>query len=303
MATTSPPDADISPIGEHPAAADATPGSYSRETLRSQIELLRREAAVRARLEKEIVAEHEDERKATLAQAEQKTAATNQHYAREMEATKQEYKAILQKLAAQAAADQQKLDQQRKTVGTTIARTSDKQARQLQEDDQFEEGSFKEIYKEKRKDPVKLFMKVEKELGRTLGQLDAADADTAKALARWGATVAAPAEAGEAVEAGESGDDGAVALPSGAEILTFLEQLRAAVVEQAKAIVGLKEATSAFAGGTTGAAVALPLLAAIGAAAGAFFGVPGDLQTKAIAAGVAGLVLAGGGIGGGLWFV
>ena len=307
MATTSLPDADELPIGENPAAADNGPGAYSRELLRSQIELLRSESAVRAKLEKEISAEHEAERKATLAEAEKKTAATNEHYAREIEATKQEYRAVLQKIAAQAAADQQKLDEQRKTVGTTILRTSEKQSRQLQEDDQFEEASFKEVYKEKRKDPVKICMKAEKELGRTLGQLDAANAETAKTLAKWGVAVATPADAAvePAAEATEEApaETGAAALPTGAEILSFLEQLRGSVVEQAKALSELKAAKSAFAGGTVGAAVMLPLLAAIGAAAGAFFGVPGELSTKAIAAAVAGLLLAGGGIGGGLWFV
>ena len=61
MATTSLPDADELPIGENPAAADNGPGAYSRELLRSQIELLRSESAVRAKLEKEITAEHEAE--------------------------------------------------------------------------------------------------------------------------------------------------------------------------------------------------------------------------------------------------
>ncbi|MEI7782298.1 MAG: hypothetical protein WCJ18_10280, partial [Planctomycetota bacterium] len=148
MATTSAlPDASFPVDGQPPAAAPAV--AYDREVLRVQLDLLRRAAAVRARLENEITAEHEAERQATLAAAEKNQAATNEKYAREIAATKQEYKAVLQKIAAMAVAEQAKLDEQRKTVATTIVRTCDKQTRQLKEDDQFEESSYKEVFKEK----------------------------------------------------------------------------------------------------------------------------------------------------------
>ena len=311
MATTSSalPDAPFPAEGQPPAAA---PAAYDREMLRVQLDLLRRESAVRARLENEITAEHEAERQATLAEAEKNQAATNEKYAREIAATKQEYKAVLQKIAAQAVAEQAKLDEQRKTVATTIARTCDKQTRQLKEDDQFEESSYKEVFKEKRKDPVKLFMKAEKDLGKTLAQLDESDARSLQSLAAWGVAAAeaaaeepAPEEpAGDDAESEEaSTSEAAAPLPTGSAVLTLLEQFRSAVVEQTKTLCGLKAAKTAFAGGTTGAAVTLPLLAGLGAAAGAFFAVPGELVTRAIAAAMAAVVLAGGGIGGGLWFV
>ena len=123
-----------------------------------------------------------------------------------------------------------------------------------------------------RSDPVKIFMKADKELGRTLGQLDAADAETEKALKAWGVAVAAAAEAAAepSAEAAEGAFEEAAAdpLPTGTEILAFVDQLRGSVAEQAKALVGLKAAKSAFAGGTIGAAVVLPLLAAIAAEIG-----------------------------------
>ena len=55
----------------------STPTSpYDRDVLRSQMETLRREAAVRAKLETEIVAEHDETRAATEKSAKEKLAAT-----------------------------------------------------------------------------------------------------------------------------------------------------------------------------------------------------------------------------------
>ena len=168
-------------------APDAsTPTSpYDRDVLRSQMEALRREAAVRAKLEHEIVAEHDEARAATEKSAREKLAATTQKYTRDIEAAKREYATVLQQIAGQAAAEQKKLDDQRKAFAATILRTAATQQSQLKDDDQYEDASFREICTEKRKDPVRLFAKSEKDLGRTLAHLDEADQKTLQALARW----------------------------------------------------------------------------------------------------------------------
>jgi len=206
------------------APADPAPATpYDRDLLRSQMQILRRESAARAKLENEITAEHAAEQEAARTEAEQKLAATRQRYAREIETAKREYATVLQQVAGQAAAEQKKLDEQRKTYAATILRSFAAQYKQLKEDDQYEDASFREICKEKRKDPLRLYAKADKELGRTLAQLDEADTKTLAALAGW--RVAPPS--------GPVDPPAADALPAGADVLTQLESLRAAIVEQA----------------------------------------------------------------------
>ena len=65
-------------------AMEASSKAYDRDLLRAQIDLLRREAAIRSRLEQEILAEHETQRRAVTAEAEKDLAATRQKYAREI---------------------------------------------------------------------------------------------------------------------------------------------------------------------------------------------------------------------------
>ena len=276
------------------APADPTPATpYDRDLLRSQIQILRREAAVRSRLENEITAEHATEQEAVRAEAERSLAATRTKHAGEIEATKREYATLLQKVAAQAAAEQKKLDDVRKAYSATILRTFSAQEKQLKEDDQYEDASFREICKEKRKDPLRRYAKSEKELARTLAQLDEADTTTLAALARW--RVAAPA--------GPDGAPAADAAPADGDVLAQLESLRAAIVEQAQALCGLKRARTAFAGGTLGAAIGLPLVLALAAAGAAFFLVPGETALRLGLAGGAAAGVGAVGTGLALWLV
>ena len=283
-----------------PTTSDDTPATrnpYDRELLRSQIELLRSAAAVRARLETEITAEHAAERSAAGADAERQLEATRRKYEGEIAAAKQEYKAVLERLAAQAAAEQKKLDEQRKNFAATIARTCESQSKKLQEDDQFDESSSTEVYKEKRKDPLRLFAKSEKELAAAVARLDEVDAKSLQALATW--RIEPPA----AAEDGPSDTADADPLPSGAELLKLVEQLQAAVVGQVQALRGLKSAKTAFSGGTMAAAVVLPLLLGFAAAVAAFVAIPGEPVMKLAAAAGCLVALAGGGIGLGLWLL
>ncbi|MFM8497102.1 MAG: hypothetical protein ACKOEM_16525, partial [Planctomycetia bacterium] len=272
----------------------STPASpYDRDVLRSQMEILRREAAVRAKLESEITTEHEAERTAAEQDATEKLAATRQKYAREIEATKREYAALLQQVAAQAAAEQKKLDEQRKDFAAKILRTAASQQAQLKEDEQYEDASFREICKEKRKDPVRLFAKSEKELTRTLSHLDEADQKTLQALTRW--RIEPPASSGDEPPAAE--------VPTGADVLTQLENLRAAITDQTQAILGLKAARTAFAGGTLAGAIVVPIMLALAAGGAAFVFLAGELPFRlGVAGGTAGVVAALG-TGVALWLV
>jgi len=270
--------------------------AYDRDLLRSQIQILREAAATRSRLEKEIAAEHEQETGRTRSEADAALAATRKKFAAAIEATKQEYASVLQKTKALAASEQKKLDDQRQALTASLTKTAEKEAHQAREDDQFETGSAREVFKEKRKDPARLFAKAEKDIARVASQLAECETRTAEFLASRGVP---PAEAASG-PADES-------QPAGADVLAALESLRAASVSKAQEILGLPAAKRAFGGGPTAAATILPVLLGLAAAAGVFFLVPGDLEESlglklGIAGGVA-AVLAGAGIGGGLWFV
>ena len=269
--------------------------AYDRDLLRSQIQILREASATRARLETEITTEHAQETSRTKSEAEAALDATRKKFAATIEATKQEYAAVLQKTKALAASEQKKLDDQRQTLTASITKTAEKEAHQAREDDQFETGSAREVFKEKRKDPARLFAKAEKDIARVASQVAECETRTTEFLTARGV---APAES-------PSGND--VPQPAGPDVLAALESLRAAAVAKAQEILGLPAAKRAFGGGPTAAATILPVLLGLAAAAGVFFVIPGDLEESlglklGIAGGVA-AVLAGAGIGGGLWLV
>jgi energy-coupling factor transporter ATP-binding protein EcfA2 len=269
--------------------------AYDRDLLRSQIQILREASATRARLEKEIISEHEQETGRTKSEADAALAATRKKFTAAIEATKQEYAAVLQKTKALAASEQKKLDDQRQVLTASITKTADKEAHQAREDDQFETGSAREVFKEKRKDPARLFAKAEKDIARVASQLAECETRTAEFLTTRGVP---PAEAAASTDEPQ---------PAGADVLAALESLRAAAVSKAQEILGLSAAKRAFGGGPTAAATILPVLLGLAAAAGVFFVVPGDLEESlglklGIAGGVA-AVLAGAGIGLGLWLV
>ena len=293
----------------------AVPSGYDRDLLRAQIEILRREASLRSRLEKSIAAEHEAETASALTAAKTLLAATRTRYDGEIESTKVEYAEILKRVASQAAADQKKLDDKRKTIVATITRTCEQQDRQLKEDDQFEEGSYREVFKDKRKDPVKLFKKAELDLAKAAAQLNDADAKSLHVLAGWAVSLPQATDAQSPLPESEAVPEAldepllqptvdAEPLPSGTAVLTLMEQVRVGVIEQSKHLCTLKSGQFAFAPGTRGAAILVPILLGLAAAAGTFFIEPaGDALTNVIVAGVVGLAVIAIGIGLGLWWV
>jgi energy-coupling factor transporter ATP-binding protein EcfA2 len=271
-----------------PAPAAANP--YDRALLRRQMEVLRTEAALRARLENEIATEHDTAAATARAEADAALTATKRKYATEIETTRKEYATLLQKADAYLAAERAKLDEQRKTMAAQVAKVCEKEAHQAKEDEQFDEMSIKEKHKEDRKQPGRLFAKDEKEVARAVAQIGEAETKMAAALARCGMTAAAP-------------EDDAAPLPEGAALLAELESTRGAIAEHAKAIVESPDAKQAFAGGLRAAAIGGPLLLAVAAGVGTYFAVPGatDLRTGAAAAAAA--VLAAVGLVGGLKFL
>ncbi|NBW95223.1 MAG: cell division protein FtsK [Planctomycetia bacterium] len=276
------------------APAEPAPDTpYDRDVLRAQMATLRSEAAARAKLENEIAAEHEAERTAAQADSDQKLAATREKYAREIDATRREYETVLQKVAAQAAAEQKKLDEQRKGFAATILRTCAAQEKQLKDDDQFEDSTFRDTWKDKRKEPNQRHARAEKELTRTLAQLDEADHKSLQALAGW--RITPPPEPGDQASLDSSAP--LESSPPAGDVLAQLERLRAEIVEAAAALCGLATARTAFSGGTLGAAIVLPIVAALAAAAATFFLVPGDMQLRSIVAGTVALLVAGLGAG------
>jgi DNA segregation ATPase FtsK/SpoIIIE-like protein len=276
-------------------ASDSTPAThagrtaYDRDLLRDQIDILRRESATRARLENEIHAEHD----ATVARIREKSAAaitaTNTRYTSEIEATRREYAAVLQKADAFLAAEQKKLDDQRTSARTRLGRDYDQRVQQAKEEDQFEEASFREVHKEKRQDPLRLFARAEKEVTRAVEYVG----ETAGRVTAFLKTCGVDAAGADVA------DDVA---PEG-DVLAAFEAIKSDVQEKAKALLELPAAKTAFSGGLQAAAVLGSLAAGIAAAAALFFLIPGDVGLRAgIAAGVA-AVMAVAGIGGGLWLV
>jgi len=259
---------------------------YDRDQLRVQIDLLRQAAATRARLENDIEAEHETSATRARAEGDAAIAAAKAKYAAEIDATRKEYTAILQRADAHLAAEKKKLDDQRKAMIATINRSCDKQQATVKEEDQFEESSFREVQKEKLKNPIRLHAKAEKEIARAVDQAREAESSAQSFLASRRISV--------------TGADAEVQLPEG-DVLVALGALRDKAAETAKGILGLAAAKSAFGGGLMAAAIAVPLVVGLLAAAAAFFLMPGAFGLRAgVAAGV-GVVLAAGGIGGGVW--
>jgi energy-coupling factor transporter ATP-binding protein EcfA2 len=281
-----------------PEAGAAARSAYDRDLLREQMEILRRESAVRARLESEIRAEHDAATKSIRGEAEQAIAATTTRLGAEIDAARQEHTALLHKAAAHEKTERAKWDERLKSESVAIRRRFEQAVRQADEEDAFEESSFGEVLKEKRKDPQRLFVKSEKEFAASLAQVAAAEQRAAALLAARG--VASPVASADVETDNAAAASGAAAAPptSGpdggsppADPLPQFEAQRAAVLEHEQSLAGLRSARLAFAGGTLGAAVCLPLVIGGTAAAVAFFQGQGEVAERAKVAGiVAGVV-------------
>ncbi|MBM3955341.1 MAG: cell division protein FtsK [Planctomycetes bacterium] len=217
------------------SAPTTAPTAYDQARLRGAIQALRDAAARRAKLEHEIVAEHERETTAARDEATAAIAATTEKHRRAIAATKNEYADITARLAAQGEADSKKIDEQRRAKVAAVERAWQEQTTKIKEDHEFEQASVKEVYKEKRGDPAKLFAKTEQDLQRIAAQLDEAFAKGKEFLTGCGVK---PAAAGP--------DDRPV--PERDGILSEIESLHAGVISRTKDLLGLAAAKTMFGG-------------------------------------------------------
>ena len=218
------------------AATGATNNeAYDRDILRRQVELLRAAAATRARLENEIVAERDREVAAAKEEAKGGIAATTAKHQQEIEAAKKEYDAVLKRLQSQGAAEQQKIDEQRKTKAAAIDRACDEQSTKIREDSEFEQGSVKEVFKEKRNDPPKLLARAEKDHALWGSQLDEAVGKAKEFLSKCGVKAGAAAE-----------DDSPV--PEGDELLLQLKGAHEGAIARTKELLALESSKTIFGG-------------------------------------------------------
>ena len=274
--------------------------SYDAAFLRSQIVLLRQAAANRATQEEAIRAAYE----AAVHKAEEArqaaTAATTHERAAAVAGLKRDYADTLARIEAKAAAERTKLDEQRTQFATQVARQSDAQEKKLREDDQFEETQAREVAKEKKKKPQRLFQKSEQELAKIATAVDECETRSRSFAASCGVA------AGAAEESPVAADDAADEFPKGVEVLKTLEGLAASIVEKTKTLGGLPAARRAFAGGVMATIVVLPLVVGVMAAGAAAFGAQAaELGLPIVLAAAAGVaaVIVGGGIGGGMWWL
>ena len=285
--------------------------AYDRDLLREQILRLRKAAAARSHLEQEITLEHEKETMAARKHADTEIAALEESYSGESDALRREHAAVIEKADTEALTERSKLDAQRKGFAATIDRNWEQQQEQLKEDAQFYDNSAKEVFKDKRKEPGTTLQRTEKSLAAIAAQLGEADARSLQFLKDHRLTAAIPAlpdtsPAGQdspASTASASAKAAGEPLPTGAELLTLLEQLRGTVANQTTALLGLKSVATAFSGGTKAAALTLPIVLGIVSAVMTYLLFGGNASTKAIAALTALATVAIVGVGLGLWLI
>ena len=148
------------------------PRSYDADVLRSQLAILRKAAADRSAQEKAIRSAYDSAVQTAATEQRTATDSLQQERAAEIESLKKEYADKLAHLAAKVAAERTKLDEQRAQAATQITRQADAQEKKLHDDDQFEETQAREVAKEKKKKPQRLFLKSEQELGKIAGALE-----------------------------------------------------------------------------------------------------------------------------------
>ena len=289
--------------------------AYDRDRLREQITRLRKAAATRSHLEQEITSEHETDTASARQQADAAISALEKTYSQESAAARSAHTSLIEKAEGEAAAERSKLDAQRKGFAATIDRNWEQQNEQITGDAQFEDNSAKEVFKDKRKEPGITLQRTEKNLAAIAAQLGDADVRSLKFLAdnRIAAAVsdrpdiptAQPETPASTESASATALDAAAAdpLPTGADLLTLLEQLHGTVANQTAALLRLKAVATAFSGGTQAAAIVLPLLLGILSAVATYFLRDGDTGTKVQTALMVLAAVTILGVGLGLWLI
>jgi energy-coupling factor transporter ATP-binding protein EcfA2 len=271
------------------------PHSYDPSFLRSQMTLLRVAAAERAGREEAIRKDHETSVTAIDAAKTSGLREVDDRFGSEIAATRKEYEAVLAKLSAQLAAERQKLEAHRQQISTRLAQQAQSQKAKLLEDETFEESSFREIARERKKKPQRLFEKSEQDLATVATAIETCETRIRSLLPACGLE----AEAFDAIK--DSAAVPAAGGPDGATLIKAVEGLTADIVERTRLLSRLPEAR-----GSLGAVIGIPMVLAVLATGGAAFAAHASGlsigSTIGIAAGTAAVVVAVG-IGGGIWWL
>ncbi len=221
---------------ESPAAPAGTKDSpHDPRRLRDALSELRRAAGARASAEIEIAAEFAKESSAARSEASAAIAAVTDKLRGEIEATRTEFEAVLARIQSQASAEQKKIDEQRATKDASLKRACTEQTTKLREDSEFERGSMKEVFREKRDDPAKLLAKTEKDFVRYAAQFDEVLAKAREFARKTGVKADGAAPAAEPV-------------PEGDPLVTGLEAAHAAALSAAKELLAMESSKTLFGG-------------------------------------------------------
>jgi hypothetical protein len=265
--------------------------SYTPDVLREQIAILRRESAVRAKAENEITGEFEEETARILKESEKALTATRAKYDNELQVTRREYQKLLEKADAFLAAEQKKLNDARDARAKALNAGCARILSELQDDEGFDKLRENESRKNRGQQPKAAASKSEKELARSLAQLDDAVAQSVSLLTTRGVK-----------DVPEGGDEPFEAAPADTP-LAAVAQAAMAATEQVAAIADLPSVKKAFSGGLQGSVIGGPIVGGLVAAAALFFLMPGDIGVRAGIAGGAAALIIGAGIGAGMWYV
>jgi S-DNA-T family DNA segregation ATPase FtsK/SpoIIIE len=271
----------------------AARSAYHPDVLREQMAILRREASARASSEDEIVAAYESATTAIRRQAETALTTVQRDKTAAIETLRKQHAAAVEKADAFLAAERKKLDDQRAARAKALETSLAAKVTELKEQEEFEALSANETHKDRAKQPLMVHAKAEKEIQRSLSQLDEALAVAAGGLEQRGVE---PDDA----EAGGAADDQP---PETGDPLTAFATARDAAIGRAREIRDLPQAKRAFSGGLQAGVIAGPIVVAAVAAGGILLAAPLEFTIKAAAAGVTAAVILVAGIGGGLWLV
>ena len=147
-----------------PSSGTVSATSYSPDAMRSVITSLREEAATRAKLERKIVEEFEKGCEATRQEADRLIQETADRYDDKIASTKREYEELRQRVESQFRETEAQYAKQRDTKANQVTQQADRTKQQLIEDEHFAESTEAESFKEKRRDPAKLFTRDSKQL-------------------------------------------------------------------------------------------------------------------------------------------
>jgi DNA segregation ATPase FtsK/SpoIIIE, S-DNA-T family len=271
------------------------PRCYDPAFLRSQMATLRQAAAERAGQESAIRSEFESAVAAIDTQQAEGLQEVGERFDAQIAATKKEYADVLRKLTAEFAAERKNLDATRQQLSSRLAQQAAAQKTKLLEDEKFEESSFREIAKERKKKPQRSFERSEQELASLASALDTCETRIRSLLPACGFK----ADALDAAKAAAETPVGNV--PEGPALLKASEGLAAEIVERTKALGRVPESR-----GSLGVVIGIPAVVAVLATGGAAFAAHAAAMPLNVTIGIAtatAAVVAGFGLGAGFWWL